>query len=108
MDTKLEEKALESLKRPSAAAKLATVMVPRTVIYPVEVEYKPGVKTVEVRPFVIAQSFCSERQWERALEYEKQYPELQRVYRQALEANGHKVDHKTMTNPLNAIPIGEK
>lgn len=86
-------------------AQPAKKFVTRTVVYPVVVYYRPNIPTREIRTFVRQHEFCSEGQWKQALEYEKQYPELQKVYRAALKAKGIPTSVKEPGNPLKATII---
>lgn len=86
-------------------AQPATKFVERTVLYPVSIEYKPGVNTVEIRTFVRAGEFCSPRQWDLAMSLEKEYPNLNKDYRDYLKAAKLPVNLKGSDNPLNASVI---
>lgn len=86
-------------------AQPARKFVRRTVVYPVVVYYRPEIPTTEIRTFVRQHEYCSESQWKKALEYEKQYPELQKTYRTALKAKGIPMEVKEPGNPLKATII---
>lgn len=84
---------------------IADTFVPRTIVYGVSLEYRPGVFTREIRTFVRQGEYCSARQWERALELEKEFKELNKIYSDAVKAKGKPVNIKGSSNPLNATPI---
>lgn len=107
MNTNISDKqALEAFNSTGTVrAHIATHPVERTVVYPVEIEYQPGVKTMEIRTFVRMGEYCSKVQWERALELEKQYPDLQKAYRKVLKDRGLPTSIKISPNPLKAVPI---
>lgn len=86
-------------------AQVANHFVERTIVYPVQVEYQPGIPSTEVRTFVRMAEYCSEAQWAEALELEKQYPELQKAYTAMLKKKGVPVSMKAPGNPLKATPI---
>jgi hypothetical protein len=81
---------------------IADTFVPRTIFHAVEIEYKPGVKTVEIRSFVRQSEYCSARQWEYALELEKQFPELNKGYEKVMKAQKRPYNLKAPGNPLKA------
>ncbi len=89
------------LKKPSATAKLATFFVPRTIIYPVQVERTKGNKEIELRTFVRMYEYCSPARWEKALEIEKTYKKINAEYTKSLKDAGHKTEAKEKANPLN-------
>jgi hypothetical protein len=84
---------------------VATHFVERTILYPVALEYKPGVKTKEIRSFVRQYEYCSPAQWQEALELEKKYPKLNAAHRKALESEGKPVNVKEPGNPMNTTII---
>lgn len=99
-------KALENARK--GRTQYATVGVTRTILYPVDIEYKTGKKTTEIRTFVRQGEYCSPRQWELALQLEKQYPKLNKAYRDELKAAKKPIDIKMPNNPLNATPINTR
>lgn len=86
--------------------RICDTWVPRTVLYAASIEYKPGVETTEIRPFVRQGEWCNSRQWERALELEKEFGQLNKKYAESLKAAGKPVNIKTPKNFLNATPLG--
>lgn len=89
-----------------SSSKRATRFVPRTILYPVELEYKPGVKTTEIRTFVRQREFVSEHRWEAALEVEKKYAKLNKEYHDSLVRKGIEVNVKEPKNLLRGTPLG--
>lgn len=90
----------------SKRAKFATKYVTRTVVYPVEVYYKPNVPTREIRIFVKQGSHCSDAQWEKAQALEKKYPELQKEYRTYMKnTKGVAFEIKDRPNILQGVPV---
>jgi hypothetical protein len=86
-------------------AQPANKFVTRTIVYPVTVFYKAETPTVEIRSFVRQNEYCSPAQWDKALELEKEYPELQKQYRAMLKAKGIALDVREPGNPLKATVI---
>jgi hypothetical protein len=78
--------------------------VPRTILYPVAIEYKPGIFTKEIRAFVRQGEFCSSTQWERALQLEKEFPELNKAHVAWLKSQKKPVNIKAPAE--NATPLG--
>lgn len=96
-----DDGAVELLKNiPVNANRVARTFVPRTIVYPVMVEYKPGQFTQELRAYVTAENYVSENQWKVALELEKQYPKLNKEFRDGLKKQNIQVDFKEAGNPL--------
>jgi len=83
-------------------AKIATKFVTRTIVYPTIMEYKPGVKTKEIRVFVRMHEWVSPSQWEKALRLEKKYAKLNKKYTDRLKAQGFPTSAKDPGNILNA------
>jgi len=103
-----DDEAVGILKTNSTAVSrnyIATIFVTRTILYPVSVEYKPGVFTNEIRAAVTQYSYCSPADWERALELEKKYPKLNDEYKKALKRQNKPVDVKEKGNPLKTTII---
>lgn len=97
----LTQKANESFR-------FATQFVDRTIIYPVAVKRANGTETVENRTFVRAGEYTSPRRWEKALEIEKQYKELNDVYTKSLRDAGipeKRIKVKEMANPMRFTPL---
>ncbi len=84
---------------------IANKFVVRTVVYPVKISYKVNQFTDEIRTFVRAGEYCSEAQWAKALELEKQYPALQKSYRAMLKSHNMPVELSAPGNPLKATII---
>jgi hypothetical protein len=84
---------------------IADTFVPRTILYAVSTEYKPGVPTTEILTFVRQGEFCNAAQWEHALELEKEFSGLNRKYHDELKAQGLPVNIKGSNNPLKAVPL---
>jgi len=89
-------------KLDSTYAKIATKYVTRTIVYPAIMEYKPGVKTTEIRTFVRMYEWVSPAQWEKALRIEKKYDKLNKAYTARLKAQGKPTSVKDPGNILNA------
>jgi hypothetical protein len=94
------------LNNSSKKVKVATVFVPRTIVYPVKIERRPGEETTEIRTFVRMFEYCSQTQWERALELEARYPKLNKQYTEELKKRKIPVTAKEPVNPLKATAIG--
>jgi hypothetical protein len=95
----------ELKKATSARVQRATFFVPRTIVYPVGIEYQKGIVTRELRTFVRQWEYCSPAQWEEALELEKQYPKLNKAYTDSLKAKKVAINVKEPANPLNTTVI---
>lgn len=88
--------------------RVATKFVPRTILYPVKVEYKPGQFQDEIRAFVRQAEYVSPHKWEQALEVEKKYAKLNKDYAEGLKKAGLEVNMKEPANPLKATIIGTR
>lgn len=101
-----DDEALDVLLNDSSKkVKVAKVFVPRTIVYPVKVERRAGEETTEIRTFVRMFEYCSNTQWERALELEKRYPKLNKQYTEELKKRGLPVTSKEPVNPLKATVL---
>lgn len=89
-------------------AQPADTFATRTILYPVEIERKKGVKTIEIRPYVIMGRYYPERKWKKALDVEKRYFDLNKDYRESLKKRKLPVDRKAVANPLNVTPLNFK
>lgn len=91
-----DEDALEIVKQGiQSKFRFCDTFVPRTILYPVAIEYKPGVFTNEIRAFVRQGEYVHSRTWERALELEKEFAGLNKKH----------VEHlKTIKKPINIKP----
>jgi hypothetical protein len=92
-------------KLDSTYAKVATKFVTRTIVYPAIMEYKPGVKTTEIRTFVRMHEWVSPAQWEKALRLEKKYAKLNKAYTDRLKSLGLPTSIKEPGNLLNATVL---
>lgn len=82
---------------------VADVFVKTTVIYPVTIEYTKDSPETEIRTFIRAGEYCSQRQMEMAKELEKEYSELNKAYRDSLKAR--KIPVVAKEYPLRATPM---
>jgi hypothetical protein len=96
-------KVMETAKRNKT--KIADTFVPRTILYAMNTEYKPGIPTTEILTFVRQGEFCNAAQWEKALELEKEFSGLNKKYHDELKAQGLPVNIKGSSNPLKAVPL---
>ena len=104
-----DEQAVEALHSAgSGRAQPADTFATRTIMYPVEIERKKGVKKVEIRPYVIMGQYYPKRKWLKALDVEKRYKKLNEDYRKWLKANKRPTDRTEVANPLNVTPINFK
>lgn len=98
-----DEAALEVFtKQHKSTTKVGTKFVPRTIVYPVVMEYRPGIKTTEIRTFVRMYEYCSPSRWEKALKIEKKYAKLNKAYMEDLERRKKITSAKEPGNPLKA------
>lgn len=104
-----DEEAIKVVRKGKTVRdKLAKTFVPRTIFYPVEVEYKAGVKEIQIRTFVQQSSYVSAAKWEQAQEIEKKYAKLNKDYADALRAKKKPVNVKEPGNPLKLTLIEMK
>jgi len=104
-----DAQAVDVLKnRRAARAQVASKFATRTIIYPVEIERKRGVKELEIRNYVTMGRYYPERKWEKALDTEKRYSQLNKEYREILKKRRLPTDRKDPGNILNATPIDFK
>ena len=82
--------------------RVCNTFVPRTILHAVTVHYKQGVPTEEVRAFVRAKEYVSERKWKEAQVIEKQFTQLNKKYMAALKGEGKPTSYKEQANPLKA------
>lgn len=102
-----DAEALEIIeKNTQSQVRIADTWVPRTILYPVSIEYKPGVFTGEIRAFVRQGEWVHSTQWEQALELEKEYSGVNKKYTDALKAEKKTINIKSPSNLLNATPLG--
>lgn len=101
-----DAQALEALKGGSSArAQIADTFATRTILYPVEIERKLGEKKVEIRPYVLMGQYYPARKWEKALDVEKRYAQLNKEYRTSLKTRKLPTDRKDPGNLLQATPL---
>lgn len=86
-------------------AQPADTFATRTILYPVEVERKPGQKETLIRPYVIMGRYYPERKWKKALDVEKRYKDLNETYQKSLKARGLPTSRKERANPLKVTPL---
>lgn len=104
-----DDQALETLRSTiGGRAQPADTFATRTILYPVEIERKKGVKVTEIRPYVIMGQYYPERKWQKALDVEKRYAKLNKEYRESLKTRGLPTDRKAIANPLNTTPLDFK
>jgi len=104
-----DEEAVKVVRKGKAVRdKLAKTFVPRTILYPVEVEYKQGIKDIQIRTFVQQSSYVSADKWAQAQEIEKKYAKLNKDYADALRAKKIPVNVKEPGNPLKLTLIEMK
>lgn len=87
----------------------ATKFIDRTIVYPVVVT-RAGAEEIEIRTFTRAGEYISPRRYEKALEVEKQYKELNNDYTQSLRDAGiseKRIVVKELANPTNFTPMYE-
>lgn len=104
-----DEQALEALKSTATGrAQVADTFATRTILYPVEIERRKGVKVTEIRPYVIAGQYYSARRWKKAQDVEKRYAQLNKAYRENLKARKLPIERREVANPLNLSPLDLK
>lgn len=107
MENISDDAALTALKtRRGGRAQSADFFCTHTVVYPVEIERKAGVKEIEIRNYVTMGQFYSERKLEKAKDVEKRYAKLNKAYVAELTARKLPTFRKDPGNKLlNASPI---
>ena len=101
-----DEQAVEALKtRKVGRAQFADTFATRTIICPYPIERKPGVVEVENRNYVTMGQYYPKRKWEKALDVEKRYSQLNKLYQAELKARKLPTSRKDPGNILNASPI---
>lgn len=106
-----DEQALavvEQKVKSNSGARIATVFVPRTIVYPVTVRKASGEEEIEIRTFVRMYEYTSEARWERAQEIEKKYKKLNDAYTKSRKDAGFAVTAKEKANPMNFTPLGRE
>jgi hypothetical protein len=104
-----DKEALNVLNRKTTENyRYATQFVDRTIVYPVTVKKANGTEDVEIRTFVRAGEYTSPRRWEKALEVEKQYKDLNTAYTKSLRDAGipeRRIKVKELANPMKFTPL---
>lgn len=77
--------------------------VPRTILYPVAVQYKPNEWETEIRAFVRQGEYVHSDTWELALKYEKEFPELNKKLVDNLKANKKPVNIKPSSSEVVTV-----
>lgn len=88
----------------------ATKFVDRTIVYPVPVVKANGMEDVEIRTFVRAGEYTSPHRYEKALEIEKEFKQLNADYTKSLRDAGipeKRIKVKEVANPLKFTPMGD-
>lgn len=99
-----DKEALDILKSVKPLSEnLANVFVKETVIYPVLVTNGKEAPSTEIRTFVRAGEYCSERQATIAAELKSKYADLNKEYQKSLAARGLPTVAKEY--PLRATPM---
>lgn len=102
-----DEQAVEALKdRKGGRAQFADTFATRTIICPYPIERKLGVIEIENRNYVTMGQYYPKRKWEKALDVEKRYSQLNKLYMAELKARKLPTFRKDPGNSLlNASPI---
>lgn len=89
-------------------AQPAEMFATHTVYHPMEIERKPGVKHIEIRPFISMGQYYPERKLEQAKDVKRRYAELNKTLEAKAKAAGYVTYRKAPVNPLNveAVEIG--
>lgn len=88
----------------------ATKFVDHTIVYPVIRKRPNGTEEVEIRAFVRAGEYTSPHRYEKALEVEKEFAQLNKDYTQALrdaKIPERRIKVKEVANPLKFTPMGD-
>lgn len=107
MENITDDAALDALTtRKGGRAQIADVFCTHTVVYPVTVERKAGVKEIEIRNYVTMGQFYPGRKMEKAKDTEKRYAKLNKAYISELKARKLPTFRKDPGSKLlNASPI---
>lgn len=104
MEKITDKEALEVLNSLKAGnSEVATVFVKETVVYPVVIYYNKDIPSKEIRTFVRAGEYCSERQAQMAAELKKEYADLNKAYADGLKKKG--INPVVKEYPLRATPM---